>query len=192
MWNSVHETCLSVFALLYQCSCNAKKGTQPSNLIRIVYSMPSPDKKQQSSSPFPVSTDISDAKRYDFAVSPFCLCSLCISAFCESAFGLTERLANDLSYQSPPFEKDVIVTITAEPLLAKPSSNLPGGKRRSSLFRLKAAIENNAPYHVLPLRWKKYLIYIVSFAALFSPLSSNIYFPALNSIAQVRQSRNPG
>lgn len=41
------------------------------------------------------------------------------------------------------------------------------------------------PYHVFALGKKKRLVYIVSLAGLFSPLSSNIYFPALNTIANV-------
>ncbi|KAK3693414.1 major facilitator superfamily domain-containing protein [Podospora appendiculata] len=39
------------------------------------------------------------------------------------------------------------------------------------------------PYHVFTTRQKWQLVYIVSLAGLFSPLSSNIYFPALGAIA---------
>jgi hypothetical protein len=41
------------------------------------------------------------------------------------------------------------------------------------------------PYHVFSLSKKKQLVYIVSLAGLFSPLSSNIYFPALGQISKV-------
>jgi hypothetical protein len=41
------------------------------------------------------------------------------------------------------------------------------------------------PYHVFTTRKKWQLVYIVSLAGLFSPLSSNIYFPALGDIAEV-------
>lgn len=41
------------------------------------------------------------------------------------------------------------------------------------------------PYHVFSLAQKKKLVYIISLAALFSPLSSNIYFPALGEISKV-------
>jgi hypothetical protein len=41
------------------------------------------------------------------------------------------------------------------------------------------------PYHVFTLAKKKQLVYIVSAAAIFSPLSSNIYFPALGQISTV-------
>jgi hypothetical protein len=42
------------------------------------------------------------------------------------------------------------------------------------------------PYHVFSLAKKKQLVYIISLAGLFSPLSSNIYFPALGQISKVR------
>ncbi len=41
------------------------------------------------------------------------------------------------------------------------------------------------PYHVFSLAQKKRMVYIVSLAGLFSPLSSNIYFPALGQISRV-------
>jgi len=41
------------------------------------------------------------------------------------------------------------------------------------------------PYHVFSLAKKRQLVYIVSLAGLFSPLSSNIYFPALGQISKV-------
>ena len=41
------------------------------------------------------------------------------------------------------------------------------------------------PYHVFSSRKKRLLVFIVSMAGLFSPLSSNIYFPALDDIADV-------
>jgi len=41
------------------------------------------------------------------------------------------------------------------------------------------------PKHVLSGANKKRLVYLVSLAAMFSPLSSNIYFPALPTISEV-------
>jgi hypothetical protein len=41
------------------------------------------------------------------------------------------------------------------------------------------------PHHIFDRAKKKRLVYLVSLAAVFSPLSSNIYFPALNEIALV-------
>ncbi|KAE8451540.1 hypothetical protein EG329_003613 [Mollisiaceae sp. DMI_Dod_QoI] len=40
------------------------------------------------------------------------------------------------------------------------------------------------PYHTFTFAKKKQLVYIVSLAGLFSPLSSNIYFPALGQISR--------
>jgi hypothetical protein len=42
-----------------------------------------------------------------------------------------------------------------------------------------------APYHVLEKRQKELLVYLISMAGLFSPLSSNISLPALDVIANV-------
>lgn len=41
------------------------------------------------------------------------------------------------------------------------------------------------PYHVFPRSRKLLMVCIVSFAAIFSPLSSNIYFPAIADISKV-------
>ncbi|OCL05139.1 MFS general substrate transporter [Glonium stellatum] len=57
-----------------------------------------------------------------------------------------------------------------------PSSN-------SSLSFIDEKALPEPPYHVFDLRRKRQLVYIVSMAGLFSPLSSNIYFPALDTIA---------
>ena len=54
----------------------------------------------------------------------------------------------------------------------------------SSLYSLDKTLPE-PPYHVFTLEKKKQLVYIVSLAGLFSPLSSNIYFPALGQIATV-------
>jgi hypothetical protein len=55
----------------------------------------------------------------------------------------------------------------------------------SSSYSLDKALPE-PPYNVFTLAKKKQLVYIVSLAGLFSPLSSNIYFPALGQIATVR------
>lgn len=39
------------------------------------------------------------------------------------------------------------------------------------------------PYHIYTKKQKWLLVYVVSLAAMFSPLSSNIYFPAIDSIS---------
>ncbi|KAF2085890.1 MFS general substrate transporter [Saccharata proteae CBS 121410] len=58
------------------------------------------------------------------------------------------------------------------------------GSYVSSPARQKALSEQKPPYHVFDHRRKRLLVYIVSLAGLFSPLSSNIYFPALGAIAK--------
>ncbi|TLD37716.1 MFS general substrate transporter [Venturia nashicola] len=46
------------------------------------------------------------------------------------------------------------------------------------------AVLFDPPHHILSRSKKKQLVYLVSLAAMFSPLSSNIYFPALTDIAE--------
>jgi hypothetical protein len=60
----------------------------------------------------------------------------------------------------------------------------PGKSSSSSLFGLDKPLPE-PPYHVFTLAKKKQLVYIVSAAAIFSPLSSNIYFPALGQVSSV-------
>lgn len=45
----------------------------------------------------------------------------------------------------------------------------------------------NEPYHVFGKRKKWFVVITIGVAGLFSGLSSNIYFPSLDAIAQVRQ-----
>lgn len=54
----------------------------------------------------------------------------------------------------------------------------------SSTYTLEKQLPD-PPYHIFTLAKKKQLVYIVSLAGLFSPLSSNIYFPALGQISRV-------
>jgi len=90
------------------------------------------------------------------------------------------------------------------------SFNSPGGSRRkdnsrsdnsslnsddsrpsssSSTLRSNYSLEKSLPdppYHVFSRAQKKNIVYIISLAGLFSPLSSNIYFLALGQISRVR------
>ena len=43
------------------------------------------------------------------------------------------------------------------------------------------------PYHVFTRNRKLQMVWIVSLAAIFSPLSSNIYFPALGEVSKVSE-----
>ena len=54
----------------------------------------------------------------------------------------------------------------------------------TSIYSLEKKLPE-PPYHVFSLAKKKQMVYIVSLAGLFSPLSSNIYFPALGQISKV-------
>jgi sugar phosphate permease len=90
---------------------------------------------------------------------------------------------------------------------SRPSSSSPlnpgdsrseGDNRRNSpielsLFQPNVDIEagsqsqqaqpDNSPYHIFSRRQKWNLVFLVSLAGSFSPLSSNIYFPAIDSIS---------
>lgn len=55
----------------------------------------------------------------------------------------------------------------------------------SDSINLESQIPKPAPYHVFSRSRKLQMVYIVSLAAIFSPLSSNIYFPALGLISKV-------
>ncbi|KAK6607056.1 major facilitator superfamily transporter [Botrytis cinerea] len=52
----------------------------------------------------------------------------------------------------------------------------------NSVYVAKQELEQ-PPYHIFSMAKKRQLVYIVSLAGLFSPLSSNIYFPALKEIS---------
>jgi hypothetical protein len=56
----------------------------------------------------------------------------------------------------------------------------------SASINLESQIPPPPPYHVFTRTRKLQMVCIVSLAAIFSPLSSNIYFPALGVISKVR------
>ncbi|RFU30458.1 hypothetical protein B7463_g5850, partial [Scytalidium lignicola] len=58
----------------------------------------------------------------------------------------------------------------------------PNYSSKYSIYSIEKPLPQ-PPYHVFTAAKKKQLVYIVSLAGLFSPLSSNIYFPALGQIA---------
>ena len=57
----------------------------------------------------------------------------------------------------------------------------------SSSINLESQVPSASPYHVFSRSQKVQMVCIVSLAAIFSPLSSNIYFPALGEISRVGQ-----
>ena len=71
-------------------------------------------------------------------------------------------------------------TETKSPIQPKRHARSPAG----SICSLDKPLPE-PPYHVFTLAKKKQVVYIVSAAAIFSPLSSNIYFPALGQISTV-------
>ncbi|KAK0631262.1 major facilitator superfamily domain-containing protein, partial [Immersiella caudata] len=65
------------------------------------------------------------------------------------------------------------------------SSTLDGEEKTDvEAGQVEETTTKQEPYHVLTSRKKLQLVLIVSLAGLFSPLSSNIYFPALGAIAE--------
>ncbi|KAL4966064.1 putative MFS transporter [Aspergillus stella-maris] len=63
-----------------------------------------------------------------------------------------------------------------------PKSNVPID---SSAPELKARVhEDEAPYCILPEKEKVFLMLLCSFAAIISPISSSIYFPAIGTLAE--------
>lgn len=55
----------------------------------------------------------------------------------------------------------------------------------SSLADVEKSEKPEKPFHVFPVSYKRMLIAIIGVAGLFSGLSSNIYFPATKTIADV-------
>lgn len=80
-------------------------------------------------------------------------------------------------------------TVTAWSVNSSPSLS-PTDERRlptpsSDSINLEGQTKTPPPYHVFPRSRKLQMVCIVSLAAIFSPLSSNIYFPALSEISRV-------
>lgn len=72
---------------------------------------------------------------------------------------------------------------TSPSLSAKDSKQLETPS--SDSINLESQIPPPPPYHVFTRPRKLQMVCIVSLAAIFSPLSSNIYFPALGAISRV-------
>ncbi|CAI7647134.1 unnamed protein product [Penicillium glandicola] len=81
--------------------------------------------------------------------------------------GVTDKSVNSSPNLSPRDEKDFSIPSTpAESINIESQAPAP------------------PPYHVFPRSRKLLMVIVVSFAAIFSPLSSNIYFPALSDVAE--------
>ncbi|KAJ5833329.1 hypothetical protein N7474_001640 [Penicillium riverlandense] len=93
-----------------------------------------------------------------------------------SAFTSTETLKND---QTPG--SSVTSTPVSSPLSEK---KLTIPSLSSDTINIESQTEQLPPYHVFTRARKLQMVCIVSMAAIFSPLSSNIYFPALNEVSK--------
>ncbi|KAJ5360131.1 Major facilitator superfamily domain general substrate transporter [Penicillium concentricum] len=80
---------------------------------------------------------------------------------------VTNNLVNSSPNLSPRDEKDLSIPST-------PAESIS----------LESQTPLSPPYHVFPRSRKLLMVIIVSLAAIFSPLSSNIYFPALTDVAE--------
>jgi hypothetical protein len=79
-------------------------------------------------------------------------------------------------------------TVTAWSVNSSPSLSPTDEKRLptpSDSINLEGQTNTLPPYHVFSRSRKLQMVCIVSLAAIFSPLSSNIYFPALGEISRV-------
>lgn len=75
-------------------------------------------------------------------------------------------------------------SLNSSPTLSpQDEKNLPSPS--SDSLNLESQTPPPSPYHVFSRSRKLQMVCIVSLAAIFSPLSSNIYFPALGEITRV-------
>lgn len=89
--------------------------------------------------------------------------------------------------ESSGTSKEAQVTETS--VASSPSLSVPDEKQlatpSSESINLESQIPSPPPYHVFSRSRKMQIVFLVSLAAIFSPLSSNIYFPALGLISNV-------
>lgn len=80
-------------------------------------------------------------------------------------------------------EKDKELTNVAE--YEKQNSSCPGSPN------LEGQVTEVPPYHIASRSHKLQMVCLVSVAAIFSPLSANVYFPALGEVSRV-SGKEPG
>ena len=98
-----------------------------------------------------------------------------------------------LSSTSTTIQSSVPTTKTIEPDNIDVHDSSPRTVHSSSdcSSRQRAtSVPSDPPYHVFSLFKKRQMVLIVSIGAMFSPLTSNIYFPALDDVADVRLNRS--
>lgn len=101
---------------------------------------------------------------------------------------VAEPAAPAVTDERRPGEEDGSVAGDASP----PSDTVPtdDGEQETSQGRARdlealAAAPTNTPVHsAFSRKQKRFIIFMVAFAGFFSPLSANIYFPALNTISR--------
>lgn len=87
----------------------------------------------------------------------------------------SKDLENAVVTENPVKKPPNVLSREVEPLATPTSASL----------NLESQLVSPPPYHVFSRTRKLQIVYIVSAAAIFSPLSSNIYFPALGAISKV-------
>lgn len=67
--------------------------------------------------------------------------------------------------------------------LGGPSTATASDEHESADLEAVARVQSGPPFSVFSKRQKQYIVFLTAWAGLFSPLSANIYFPALNTLA---------
>ena len=67
--------------------------------------------------------------------------------------------------------------------LGGPPNADASGENWSADLEAVARVQSGPPFSVFSKRQKQYIVFLTAWAGLFSPLSANIYFPALNTLA---------
>jgi hypothetical protein len=62
--------------------------------------------------------------------------------------------------------------------------NTEDGSLKSTAREVSPAVNNAAPFSIFPRAQKRWIIFLIAFAGMFSPMSSFIYYPAISSIAE--------
>lgn len=83
-------------------------------------------------------------------------------------------------------ERDWSTRCTAEPSLNSNVSPSPTRDAEPDVHDSEAleCTPSGPPHSVFSKRQKQYIVFLAAWGGFFSPLSSNIYFPALNALAQ--------
>jgi len=97
---------------------------------------------------------------------------------------VNSNYSTECTHQSSKLQFEQFQFHTTNYLISKKlDDNLPS-KHEFDTIPLESKVEkDDTVHHVFSDSQKKFLIHIVALAALFGPLSSNIYFPAMDTIA---------